>query len=220
MPAPLDDGAVHGFPFFPLGGPRLCLSTILFIIILVFLHHASLLVSQSTNRMHLLVLLSTLPLLVGYLTEATALHVPRAGYVVHEMRVEDPSWTRTRRLEGDITLPLRIGLKQRNLDLLPDYLMSVSDPSSPSYGQHWTLKKVVETFTPEPEARDRVHAWLVGSGFEETRVKRSVNQAWIEVRDATASEVEQLLDARYHVYKRESEEHVGEYILAHFVTRC
>jgi tripeptidyl-peptidase-1 len=161
--------------------------------------------------MHPPVLLSALSLLVGCLPQAAPSYVSRTGYVVHEKRLEHPSWTRMRRLEGEVALPLRIGLKQRNLDVLPDHLMSVSDPSSPFYGQHWTPDKVVETFAPDPEAKDRVRAWLIESGFEETRVKRSANQAWIEVRDATASEVEQLLDARYHVYKREGEEHVGKY---------
>jgi tripeptidyl-peptidase I len=159
--------------------------------------------------MHPSVLLSTL--LLSSLTQATPLHTPRADYAVHERRIEHPAWIQTRRLEGNATLPLRIGLKQRNLDLLPDYLMSVSDPSSLSFGQHWTPDKVVETFAPASEAVDRVHAWLVNAGFEERRVRRSANRAWVEVMDATAGEIEQLLYARYHVYKREEgEEHVGE----------
>ena len=72
--------------------------------------------------MYLLVLLSTL--LLAFFTQATPLHTPRADHVVHERHIEHPGWTRRRRLEGDATLHLRIGLKQRNLDLLPDYLMS------------------------------------------------------------------------------------------------
>lgn len=159
--------------------------------------------------MHLFVLLSTL--LLASLTQAISLHTPRADHVVHERRIQDPAWTRTQRLKGDVILPLRIGLKQRNLELLPDFLMSVSDPSSSSFGQHWTPEKVIEMFAPASEAGDRVHAWLVSAGFEESRLRRSANRAWFEVRDATAGEVEQLLDARYHVYKREEG---GEHVAA------
>jgi hypothetical protein len=55
-------------------------------------------------------------------------------------------------------------------------------------------------------------------GIEETRIRRSANRAWIEVRDAIASEVEQLLDARYYVYKREEDgEHFGVCSPADFV---
>jgi tripeptidyl-peptidase I len=102
--------------------------------------------------MHLSALLT---LLLASLTRATT---PRTDRVVHEWRIEHPEWTRSGRLDGDVTLSLRIGLKQRNLDLLPDYLMSVSDPSSPYFGQHWTPEKVVETFAPAFEAGDRVHS--------------------------------------------------------------
>ena len=162
--------------------------------------------------MHLLALRRLSTILLAGLTHAISLHTPRVDHIVHEQRIEHPSWRLVGRVEGDATLSLRIGLKQRNLDLLPDYLMSVSDPNSPSYSQHWTPEKVVETFAPGSEAWDRVHAWLVGAGFKKTRVKTSANRGWIEVRDATVSEVEQLLDARYHVYKREEGgEHIGEH---------
>lgn len=182
---------------------RLCLSNNSLIIIFCIL-------SESGQAMHVLIPLFAFLL---SLTHATPLHTPRVDYLVHEWQVEHPTWTRMRRLEEDVTLPLRIGLKQRNLDVLPDFLMSVSDPDSPSYGQHWTPEKVVETFAPAPEAVDRVYTWLVEAGFGKKRVRRSANRAWIEVKDATAGEVERLLDARYHVYKREEGgEHFGVHV--------
>jgi tripeptidyl-peptidase-1 len=135
----------------------------------------------------------------------------RTDYVLHEKRVEHSAWTRTRRLEGYIPLPLRIGLKQRNLDLLPDYLMSVSDPNSPSYGQHWTPEQVAEKFAPAEETHNTVRDWLVTAGIDARRVRRSVNNAWIDVHEATAAEIERLLDAQYHVYQHEGgAEHIGK----------
>lgn len=166
--------------------------------------------------MHPFVLLFTI--FLARPVHAISLHTPRVDHVVHEQRIEHPTWTLIRRVEGDATLSLRIGLKQRNLDLLPDHLMSVSDPNSPSYAQHWTPEKVVETFAPASEAGDRVHAWLISAGFEEMRVRRSANRGWIEVSEATIAEVEELLDARYHVYKREEGgEHIGKHIPYYFV---
>lgn len=141
--------------------------------------------------------------------QATPLLDRKADYVVHEKRVEHPAWMRARRLEGYTPLPLRIGLKQRNLDNLPDYLMSVSDPNSPTYGQHWTPEQVAETFSPTRETHDVVREWLIEAGVDAHRVRRSINNAWVEVHHATAAEIEQLLDTQYHVYEHGGAEHIG-----------
>lgn len=153
-----------------------------------------------------------LSLVLASVILATPVLDSRADYILHEKRAEHPAWTRTRRLPPLAPLPLRIGLKQRNLDLLPDYLMAVSDPESPSYGQHWTSEQVVKAFAPPDEASETVRRWLVAAGFEAGRISRSPNKAWVEVRGATIDEVERLLDARYHVFKRDDgEEHVGKW---------
>ncbi|KAF9467748.1 subtilisin-like protein [Collybia nuda] len=143
------------------------------------------------------------------LIRATPTLERKVDYVVHEKRVEHPASLRTRRLEGHTLLPLRIGLKQRNLDNLADYLMSVSDPNSQTYGQHWTPEKVVETFAPAKETHDTVRRWLLDAGVDARRVHRSVNNAWVEIPDATVAEIEQLLDTQYHVYKHEGSEHIA-----------
>ncbi|KAG5633905.1 hypothetical protein H0H81_004466, partial [Sphagnurus paluster] len=130
-------------------------------------------------------------------------HTSRAGYVVHEKRSVEPDWQLERRVAQDAPLAFRIGLKQRNLDQLPDLLLAVSDPASPSYGQHWTQEQIVSRFAPPETAVASVRAWLEAEGVEPKRIRRSFNQAWVEVRDATAGEVERLLDTQYHVYKRD-----------------
>jgi len=43
---------------------------------------------------------------------------------------------------------MRIALTQRNLDNAYDHLMEVSHPESASFGKHWTVKDVAETFAP------------------------------------------------------------------------
>ncbi|KAF8068813.1 subtilisin-like protein [Lyophyllum atratum] len=131
-------------------------------------------------------------------------HPTRSGHIIHEKRTPDPSHP-IRRLPASSPLPLRIALKQASLDLLPSLLLAVSDPASPSYGQHWTPDQVVRKFAPPDEAAHRVRRWLEAKGVQPERVRRSKNKAWLEVRGATVGEVEELLDARYHVYRREGE---------------
>lgn len=142
-------------------------------------------------------LFSLLVLAVG----ATALPSPRAGYVLHEKRARDPiGWEQTRRLEADKVLPLRIGLSQSNLHRIEEILMSVSHPKSETYGKHLTPAEVVDTFAPSTETVQTVKGWLTGFGFSDERLKLSKNKGWLHVVNATAAEIESLLDTEYHVY--------------------
>lgn len=75
--------------------------------------------------------------------------VSRSNHVVHEKRSAPPSgWQVRDRVEGHIKMPLKVGLKQRNLDLGAAYLDEVSRPGSAKYGQHWSPAEVVDMFSP------------------------------------------------------------------------
>ncbi|KAJ7595053.1 subtilisin-like protein [Mycena floridula] len=129
-----------------------------------------------------------------------------ADHVVHEQRNVDPAltgWMLSRRADPLKVLPLRIGLKQQNMDTLEDFLMSVSHPDSAEYGQHWSPEKVVETFAPAPSTISAVKEWLIGSGFSPERVRLTANKGWITV-NATVAETERLIEAEYHVYNHTS----------------
>lgn len=65
---------------------------------------------------------------------ANVLAAPRESLrVVHERRaVIDPA--QGDRLSGDSVIPIRIGLKQSNIDNGYEALMDVSDPKSANYG--------------------------------------------------------------------------------------
>ncbi|KIM47038.1 hypothetical protein M413DRAFT_268272 [Hebeloma cylindrosporum] len=163
---------------------------------------------------HFIVLFAGLLLpLVRRTTASPAPHLQRryGDLVVHEKRAfNDELEARgesnlRRRLESDVTLPLRIALKQRNLDALPEYLLSVSDPFSASYGEHWTHERILEAFAPSPKAHETVRSWLVDvGGFEESRVSVSKNGGWVEVvGGATVAEAEGLLKAEYHIFTRD-----------------
>ena len=65
-------------------------------------------------------------------------------HVVHETRSSSSTWTAVQGLKpnGNINLPVRIGLTESNLDLGEEILMDVSHPSSPKYGTHLTTEEV------------------------------------------------------------------------------
>ncbi|KAF9464191.1 Pro-kumamolisin, activation domain-containing protein [Collybia nuda] len=128
----------------------------------------------------------------------------RFKHVVHERRAADPlDWVRSRRLEGDKILPMRFGLTQQNMDKIEEMLMAVSHPGSPTYGQHWSAAKVVETFSPSDDTIEAVANWLAESGISRDRLRLSINKGWIEV-NTTVAETEDLLKTEYHVYSHPS----------------
>ncbi|EEB97803.1 hypothetical protein MPER_02804, partial [Moniliophthora perniciosa FA553] len=90
-------------------------------------------------------------------------------------------------------------LKQQNLDNLDDILLSVADPRSTSYGQHWSPQKVRETFAPSHESTRAVLDWLSSSGIPTESTRLSANKAWILV-NASISETEKLLHTEYNSY--------------------
>ena len=58
---------------------------------------------------------------------AGALAVPTTSHVVHEKRSSSTQnrWVKRQALDADTKVPVRIALKQRNLDKGMDYLMEV-----------------------------------------------------------------------------------------------
>ena len=75
---------------------------------------------------------------------ASAAALPSSTYRVHEKRSSTSSWSKLHEVKLDerITLPVRIGLKESNLDSGYDLLMDVSDAKSPNYGKHWSYEQV------------------------------------------------------------------------------
>jgi len=65
-------------------------------------------------------------LLLGALA-AVAIAAPAPhGFVLHEKRTKLPrSWAKREAVSSRLMMPMRIGLKQRNLDQGPDMLMEV-----------------------------------------------------------------------------------------------
>lgn len=115
------------------------------------------------------------------------------------------SWTASReekqeRLSADKILPMRIALKQQNLDQGEDWLMDVADPDSPRYGQHWTAEDVIAAFQPADDTVAAVMAWLKDAGIAPERITHTDNKQWLAF-DATTEEAETLLQTQYHRYQ-------------------
>lgn len=126
--------------------------------------------------------------------------VPAPFFVVHEKRDSLPAgWTKAGRVDASATLPMQFGLAQNNLDGLYDMLMAVSDPTSPTYGQHWSPAKVAQTFAPNASTVEAVSTWLSKTGIDPSRLTMSSSQQWLTF-NATASEAETLLNTEYYVY--------------------
>ncbi|EPE06600.1 alkaline serine protease [Ophiostoma piceae UAMH 11346] len=109
-------------------------------------------------------------------------------------------WQRTKRVPADATLPMRIGLKARNLDEGHKRLMDIADPKSANFAKHMSSKEVVDFFAPERATVDAVVAWVTSSGIDIERVSLSANKQWIQF-DASTAEAEQLLLTEYHEYE-------------------
>lgn len=135
---------------------------------------------------------------------STARPSPHSTHIVHERRAVEPrGWVKSRRLEADRVLPMRFGLSQSNLHNLEEMLMSVSHPSSPSYGQHFTPLEVVNAFAPSEETISAVISWLTESGLGRDRLRLTASKGWVEV-NATTAEIEELLQTEYHVFTHPS----------------
>lgn len=118
-------------------------------------------------------------------------------HVVHERRhVAHPRINK--RMAPNAVLPMRIGLRQDDsaLQSAEEWLMEVSHPSSPKYGQHWSSDEVIAAFRPSDESVDTVANWLIESGISRERLTHSGNKAWLAF-DATVEEAEKLLHTEY-----------------------
>lgn len=123
---------------------------------------------------------------------------------LHEQRSNIPrGWTRARKLDSSVSIPLRFALTQSNIENIEALLYEVSYPGSSNYGNHWSASQIAATFAPSTESIETVHSWLIENGVEPHRIKLSPTKGWLEVA-STVEEAEHLLLAKYHVYDHET----------------
>ena len=121
---------------------------------------------------------------------------PHVRLQVHEKRhVSSNEHSHARRVDASTVLPVRIALKQRNLEHGYNYLMDVSDPTSINYGQHWDAEQVQNTFAPHESSISAVKSWLreVAGIAEDEMVLR---KGWLAF-DIPARQAESLFTTEY-----------------------
>ncbi|KAI0854023.1 protease S8 tripeptidyl peptidase I [Daldinia vernicosa] len=123
-------------------------------------------------------------------------------HIQHEKRaaVQERSWTKIQRAVPDAILPMRIGLKQQNLQSGHDLLMDISNPESKNYGKHLSAEEVVNFFEPSEASIKAVEDWLIKAGIPSNTISQSSNKQWVQF-DAPVNKVEDLLLADYYVWE-------------------
>ncbi|QPG98144.1 hypothetical protein C2857_007305 [Epichloe festucae Fl1] len=165
---------------------------------------------------------NSLVLLAGLV--ATGIAMPSVSHVLHEKRdmTNTMGWNKREAANGEQRVPVRIALKQENLDKGMDYIMKVSDPTSAKYGQHYKASNVADLFAPSKETIDSVKAWLVKSGIPADKIALSKSKGWLRF-DTTVDQLQSLVKADYHVYEnlQSRDDHIGtdEYSLPPDVAR-
>ena len=93
---------------------------------------------------------------------------------------------------------LTFAVKQQNIDLLDDKLMSVSSTKSKQYGQLLTLKEVQELTDPKPIHMDAVMAFLASHGIDRSDTESSSGFIRTTV---TFEQAERILSTKYYTYR-------------------
>jgi tripeptidyl-peptidase-1 len=120
-----------------------------------------------------------------------------AEYVIHEERSQWLGQATVRhRVKPDTIIPIRIALKQKENGMAKaeEWLMAVSDPDSPKYGQFWTQDDVIEAFRPAADTSQAVRNWLSSHGIE--HASESDNKQWLAF-GLPAKDAEAMLKTEY-----------------------
>lgn len=117
------------------------------------------------------------PVELNNLPQRQKRHVPDS-HVLHERQM--PHWSRTwqkkAKVDDSALLPMRVGLRQTNVQEGHDLLMDRSDPSSPNFGKRMSALEVIDFFAPPQESVDAVTEWLVSGGINSSRISQSANK--------------------------------------------
>lgn len=101
-----------------------------------------------------------------------------SSHVLHERQL--PHWSRTWEKKSSVRkstlLPMRVGLRQVQLDEGHKLLMDRSDPKSANFGKRMDAREVIGFFAPPNESVEVVRDWLVAGGINVTRITQSANK--------------------------------------------
>ncbi|KAF9699903.1 hypothetical protein EKO04_002091 [Ascochyta lentis] len=122
---------------------------------------------------------------------------------MHESQTSEwfNAWETVGKASSSTLLPVRIALRQRNLQKGEKLLLEFSNPESPKFGRHMSVQEATDFFAPEQSSVDIVTDWLVSSGISRHRVSQSTNKQWLQIR-ASVEELECLIYAKFSIFRR------------------
>ncbi|ATY65820.1 alkaline serine protease [Cordyceps militaris] len=112
-------------------------------------------------------------------------------------------------VHGDLSVPVLIGMKQKNIENMMNYVLEVSDPTSAKYGQHYNQAQVDALFAPDDQAINSVKDWLVRSGIAARSINLSRNKAWVRF-ESTVTVLESLLQVNLTVPKNAKRDTIAD----------
>lgn len=132
-------------------------------------------------------------------------------HVLHEAREAGvhSSWHIVDRVQPDAIIPVRIGLKQSNLELGPGRLEAISHPGSKDYGKHLSMEEVHDLFAPSPDIVSAVYGWLLDAGLDKSIIAHSDNKGWLAA-NVPAQDAERLFQTELYEYEH------SKYVLKDF----
>ncbi|GJN77804.1 hypothetical protein PLIIFM63780_001297 [Purpureocillium lilacinum] len=152
---------------------------------------------------------------------ASALGAPATSYsggggahVLHQKRSDEvhyDAWVKREPADPASKVPVRIALKQRNLERAMDLVLEVSDPTHASgkYGEWYTRQQIIDLFAPSDESIAKVKEWLLLSGVAAESIVVPATRGWVHF-DATVGQLESLVKADYHIYNHVRARDEGE----------
>lgn len=99
-------------------------------------------------------------------------------HILHERQMDHwkHTWQKKGKVKSSVLLPMRIGLRQNNLEEGHELLMERADPNSPKYGKHMTAREVIDLFAPSRDSVEKVRDWLVDEGVNISHITQSANK--------------------------------------------
>ena len=110
--------------------------------------------------------------LVPLKREVPSTHLQHERHLPHLAR----RWNKRQKLLPMTVMPMRVGLRQFNVEAGHDRLLEISDKRSPNYGKHMTPEEVIDFFAPPQSTVAAVTDWIVASGIARERIGQSTNK--------------------------------------------
>jgi tripeptidyl-peptidase-1 len=108
-------------------------------------------------------------------------------------------WTIVHPAEKEEFITLVFALQQRNLDVVHNILMEVSDPDHSNYGKHLTFEEL-GALTANPEAETAVMNFLLSHGVSKSHISVTPNKEFMRVR-MTVEIAENILSTRFSIFR-------------------